>query len=411
MADIDEIIKKMRLQLLPTDKSPLPDRFVDELSQYLGKKAEIMIGGSWAKDTYLPGDHDIDVFVRFYPGLSDEEMSAELERALNKMGKPRRIRGSRDYFQLDREGFTFEIVPVLLLSDPAKAKNVTDMSPLHVQYVLERTQHNPSLSDEIRLAKRFLKAARVYGAESYIHGFSGHVVDQLVLYYGSFIKCLQAVSSWKTDVFIDPTNTHKNAKFLNAAKREGPLVIVDPVQPHRNAAAAVKQNAFDQLIDAARAFLKEPDRSFFDVVVLSKNAVKEQFSDKPVLFVELLPVFGNSKDIIGTKLFKVYESLVKRASSSGFEILAHDFQFDGKRALAYLVVEQEPLSEEHVVVGPPESALHHARAFRESHQNVFSEGAKLFAREKRSVRTLKQLFENLLESPSIKEKHAGAKIL
>ena len=88
----------------------------------------------------LVSDHDVDIFVRFdlEYAVEEELISDFLEEAL-KIFNPERIHGSRDYFQFPYKGLDFEIVPVLAVEDASQALNVTDMSPLHVEYFVGKS--------------------------------------------------------------------------------------------------------------------------------------------------------------------------------------------------------------------------------------------------------------------------------
>ena len=125
-------------------------KFLDLLNKKL-KDVEAIAGGSFAIDTWLKGDHDVDIFVLFN---DNKDLSDRLEKILKKSFKKiLRVHGSRDYFQVKRFGLDFEIVPVYRISDSFEAKNITDVSILHAKWVISRT--DPRLVDEIRLAKQF----------------------------------------------------------------------------------------------------------------------------------------------------------------------------------------------------------------------------------------------------------------
>ncbi|HME87192.1 MAG TPA: nucleotidyltransferase domain-containing protein, partial [Candidatus Nanoarchaeia archaeon] len=82
-------------------------------------KADVVIGGSFAKDTYLDGDHDCDIFVRFDYSYKEKNISDLLQKAL-KPFKASRIHGSRDYFQFSKS-LNYEIVPVLKITKASQA--------------------------------------------------------------------------------------------------------------------------------------------------------------------------------------------------------------------------------------------------------------------------------------------------
>jgi tRNA nucleotidyltransferase (CCA-adding enzyme) len=221
-----------------------------------------MIGGSTAKGTFLKGDHDIDIFVRFDRKKHGNDPLDDLLAQVVPEGSER-VHGSRDYFQVHMHGYNFEMVPVLKVQRSSEAKNVTDMSPLHVAHVAKALK-KAKLADEIRLAKQFCKAAKVYGAESYINGFSGHVLDLLLIRYGSFTKLLQAAAVWGDHVVLDPGNHHKDPRFsIDESKRLGPLLLVDPVQPERNAAAAPLAREIRALQGAGTRFFGQASLEIF----------------------------------------------------------------------------------------------------------------------------------------------------
>lgn len=398
----EEVVAAMREQVVPKEKSQKPGQFADLLRSLLSAahiKAEVMLGGSFAKGTYLEGDHDIDVFVRFDGSYADEDMPDLLQLAISGLGDVQRIHGSRDYFQLRKEGFLFEIVPVLMIDEPAQARNTTDVSPFHVRYVLDRLGEHPVLADDIRLAKRFCKAAKVYGAESYIKGFSGHVLDNLLIHYGSFLSFLRAAAAWEGSVFIDPKDEHADPSFLNSAKRSGPLVLLDPIQPDRNAAAALSKEKFLSFIAAAKRFLQEPGVGFFEVTHLSEGYVKEQYPGKPLFSYRLRPLKG-SKDVVGTKLFKAHEYFCKKVKNIGFKMIDQGFEFADDVAFCFVVVEKEPLPVKETRLGPPVSAKKDAAKFCEVHQghDVREQDGRLVVSLRRRHRTLPSLFAEVRES-------------
>ena len=169
------------------------------------KDAKAVLGGSGAKGTWLK-TFDADIFVKFnYNKFKDksDKLSDNLEKFLKKNFKITRLHGSRDYFQIRGGKFTFEIVPILDIKKSEQAKNITDVSPLHSNFVLKHKK----LIDEMRLTKQFFKAADAYGAESYIRGFSGYVCEILTAYYGSFLKL-------KSNTQVEGKDSYRCKKIL-----------------------------------------------------------------------------------------------------------------------------------------------------------------------------------------------------
>ncbi|MFT4313195.1 MAG: nucleotidyltransferase domain-containing protein, partial [Candidatus Woesearchaeota archaeon] len=208
--NIQDILTEQRNKITVTDvQKQKAEHFLNLLRKsisVLNIDAVVQLGGSLAKNTFLPDDFDADVFVRFAPSYPDTELSKLLQNIVKELNIPFDIvHGSRDYVQLTYDDLAYEIIPVCRIDSPESARNVTDMSYMHVDWVNAHTK-NTSLCEEIRLTKVFCKAQRVYGAESYIGGFSGHIIDILVIYYGGFLTLLEASQTWTSNYVIDPEN-------------------------------------------------------------------------------------------------------------------------------------------------------------------------------------------------------------
>ena len=407
------LLEQEKALLRPESVSSFPREFASSLHRLLlgmGVDTEVVIGGSWAKGTFLPGDHDVDLFVRFNPSYSDAQMSSFLEQALKTLGNPLRVKGSRDYFQLEKNGFLFEVVPVARISSPSDARNVTDLSYLHVSFVLGKTAENPSLPDEIRLLKQFCKSCRCYGAESFINGFSGHVIDLLVIHYGSFLNVIRAAAlSWGSRVVLPPD---ADISSFSKSKVLGPLVVVDPVQPGRNAASAVSKKRFLAFKNCASSFLKNPSLDFFVVKPVTKDYLSSLFPGKNLFVYELFPLRG-SKDVVGTKLLKAHQFFVDNAKRLGFSVVDEDFYFDGVRGLAFIVTLESRLEPFFHHKGPFVSDKRDADRFLKAHSSheVRVVNNRLVAIIPRKHLTLDSLFSEVVKSDFFSSRCSSAKII
>lgn len=337
--------------------------------------AKAVLGGSYAKDTWLSGDYDVDVFVKFDMIHKDENLSDILERALRKFGHER-IHGSRDYFWV-RNDIKYEIVPVLDIKKPSDASNVTDFSPWHVKWV---NTVGKKYKDDIRLVKKFCKAAKCYGAESYIRGFSGHVVDILTIHYKGFLNLLKAASKWKPKVVIDPKNAFKGKALLmlNKSKTEGPFVLVDPVQPDRNAAAALTEENLERFISAAKAFLKKPSRDFF----VEKEIDFDALGKKGSLVSVDVQTLDDKEDVAGTKFVRAFEHC--RDGLSEFGVLDSGWVWDKRKKGAWwFVLKDLRLPDKKDQPGPPVNMADAVKKFKRAHKETFSKSGRVWARVKR----------------------------
>ena len=212
-------------------------KFLDLIKAKLKKaNADIILGGSFAKDTLIKKNkYDIDFFIRFdYNKYYDNsyEISGILESILNQvikkispMPKMERIHGSRDYFMINFSNasikLSFEIIPVLNIKNSWQAVNVTDTSPLHVEYIKNNIRRNKKLANEIRLAKAFCYASKCYGAESHIKGFSGYSLELLTSHHGSFVNLIKSFSrcNLKEKIIIDPEKFYKKGDVFKKLNR------------------------------------------------------------------------------------------------------------------------------------------------------------------------------------------------
>jgi tRNA nucleotidyltransferase (CCA-adding enzyme) len=320
------------------------------------------------------------------------------------------IHGSRDYFQLKRKNgkseLLFEIIPVLNIDNYKQAVNVTDMSPLHVGYARKHFAAKPGLADEVRLAKQFCKAARIYGAESYIRGFSGHVLDMLLIFYGSFEQLLMQASLWGSRVIIDIEGHLKNPLAeLNKSKTQSPIIIVDPVQPDRNAAAAVSREKFEILKKKAREFLHQASMEFFEIKKVSPEEIKTKSNDEWLVLLRVKPLEGN-EDVVGTKVLKVFEHIQKHLRKHDFKIIECDWDFEPGECLLYYIIRKEKLSDNVTLYGPPVKEKDDAKRFRAKHKKVVVKGNRLYAEEKRKYKLPEQLVKDLLRENYVKERTA-----
>ena len=298
-------------------------------------KAKALCGGSFAKGTWLPSHTDIDCFVEF-KYRTHKDRSAELADLLEPAIKIAfthyvRIHGSRDYFQANYDDYVFEFVPVLKVKKPSKVKNITDMSPLHVDWIKKRAKKT-RLKNHIRLAKLFFKATGVYGAESYIKGFSGHVAEILVAHYGSFGKLARATQRWTPKVFVDPEHHYRGKRKamerINKAKLDSPLLVIDPTQPERNAAAALSNEKFNKLKSTFRRFLTSPRIAFFKEHTITVGELKKRARNRNLIILKGEPQY-NKRDISGAKLLKQFEHLITQLRINDLRPLEKGWQWMG----------------------------------------------------------------------------------
>jgi len=155
---------------------------------------EVRLVGSVAKDTYLK-EPDIDVFIMFPTSVGREELeSIGLEIGRRTIAGEERY-AEHPYIHGEFRGYQTDIVPCYKVRDPSSLKSAVDRTPFHTEFVKKSLPEGRR--GEARLLKQFMKGVGVYGAESRTQGFSGYLVELLIIRYGSFRKVLEAASVWR----------------------------------------------------------------------------------------------------------------------------------------------------------------------------------------------------------------------
>lgn len=424
-----DVLKEALIKVKPSkeDEVLVDKRIKEFMSKIKAKDAKAILGGSGAKGTWLKSTNDADIFIQFnynkYKDKSDR-LSDVLEKQLKKYFKRIiRLHGSRDYFQIIEHGFTFEIVPILEIKNSKDAINITDVSPLHAKFVKEAIIRNKKLADEIRLMKQFCKANKVYGAESYINGFSGYMCELLTTYYGSFLGLIKAAAKWKGKVLIDIKKFYKGKDILmemNKSKTYSPIVLVDPVQSDRNAAAALSNEKYELFISKAKEFLKRPSIKFFEKEEFNTEKLKKDF-----IIIEA-DVLSGKEDIVGAKTLKVFEFLKNSLIKKGFELKESGWEwnkgktsfskppqkFGGKGEKAYFYLKNmKDLDKEEIIEGPPTRLKDFVDNFKKNHNNTFVKKNIIYAKEKRKFTKAKDYVKELLKNDYVKERVKSAKVL
>jgi tRNA nucleotidyltransferase (CCA-adding enzyme) len=386
------------------------EKFITKLNKILQKQkinAIAVAGGSIAKGTFLKQDHDCDVFVKFDYFYHAQDISTLLKQALKKAKLDvETLHGSRDYFRHTESGLGYEIVPVLDIYLPKDAVNITDCSPLHASWVQKQTNKKKGLKDEIRLAKSFCKGIGVYGAESYIKGFSGHVIDILTLYYDGFLNLLKESQKWKEKKVIDFNKVYKGKALMrmNASKIQSALIVVDPIQPERNASAVLSAEKMKCFKDYAKKFLKHPSQDFFVKKSIDVEELKERYGKNTLVIVYAVPLKGKT-DVVGAKLMKVHEFLVRSLADHDFELQKTEWEWNPtSKAIFYFVLDKKPLKEYKILKGPPLKLKPFAKAFKKKHKEVREKEGILYAQVEREHTLPGSLIEKLLQEEYVHDR-------
>ncbi len=235
-----------------TDKAV---RLVTEQANKVHPGLAVMVVGSVAKDTYVYPP-DIDIFVLFPKETNREDLAKEgilIGRAVVKDAEERYAEHPYVHGWID--GLEVDIVPCFKVDSPAGLKSAVDRTPFHTRYVLQHI--NETQRNEVRILKQFMTGIGIYGAEARVQGFSGYLVELLILKYGSFEEVVQAAQDWRRGTTLWLEEKRGRTEFAT------PLVFFDPVDESRNVASALSEDSFATFLRASDEYLASPRGSFF----------------------------------------------------------------------------------------------------------------------------------------------------
>jgi len=413
-----------------------------------GAGIEPLLVGSVAKGT-MTKRPDIDVFLLF-PGDTPAEVLREegLKIGSRVLEDPRKRYTQHPYLTGRYRGFNADIVPCLRIERGEKVKTAVDRTPHHTEYVNSRMDDHGR--EEVLLLKSFLKGIGAYGAEETSRGFSGYLVELMVLRFGGFPGFLSYLSridpaehppGGSEEVNVDhepkgrlapvlfdepPLLMETPSKDTNYKKlfRNDRFIVIDPVDPNRNVASPVSAQTLAYSSKAASEFLRNPSESYFSH--RSSRPRRASHDDMPVRKEGRLGLFQLEVPDVepGVFLAQLRSNLKKAAANlerTGFEKLGFrylvsfspDSEIDGAylrcrhvwelpvdnpTAFISLFSAPERLPGSYIHIGPP-ADNRHAENFRSKWgKRVFEIDGKLAVELQRDVTDPDALFSDVWEA-------------
>ncbi|MFP3951620.1 MAG: CCA tRNA nucleotidyltransferase [Candidatus Bathyarchaeia archaeon] len=359
----------------PTERKRLEDftqSLTEDLQDHLRGEdydVSVEVHGSVSRDTWLRGQRDIDVFLV----LNIEEGWNRIEGILDAL---KVYLGSgwveayaeHPYLRVCLDGFTVEFVPCFRIARGDELISSTDRTPLHTGYVSSTME--PGQADEVRLLKQFMKGIHVYGAEIKVQGFSGYLCELLILRYGGFRGVLEAAASWRSGEVIqmeDQRNSGELRKLFS-----DPLIVPDPVDPVRNVASAVSEEAYWTFIAASRFFLEDPSEGFFFPKKrdIGESQVLRMVKDHPldILFLVIRGGDHQVPDVLWGQLHKTRDAIINYLEECGFRVERAAFWSDDED-LNVLTIElgSATIPRAAKQYGPPVRMRDDSRGFLKTH--------------------------------------------
>ena len=416
---IQTVLDQIAKRVVPSEAerkrmSQLADRLTGQVQSILdqaGFGGKVSIQGSYARDTWLSGEADLDIFASFSPSVERREWTEKVLPAVRKRinAKMTDRYAEHPYLEFHIEGIRVNVVPSYSV-EKGQWKSATDRTPYHTEYM--RKHLTPEMRLEARLLKRFMKGIRSYGAEIRVGGFSGMLVETLILHYQSFRESLIHASKWKPVISLG-LEKPAGGKDSGAQEFGSPLVVVDPVDPSRNLAAAVRDDKLWGFVAASRELQKNPGTWYF-FPAKYKRETKAQFSkmldrqnrDTVVIFFEHA---GIVPDVLWGQLLKIEKSLTELMTRQDFHPVRSTIWSDERRSSAILAeLDASTLTGVQLRQGPPVSKPEDGQGFLDRHQDArdtirgpWIEGDRWVVDKRRRILTIKQLLSAALKDPRL----------
>ncbi len=395
------------------------------LSTELREKIETILGragvsgsvseqGSFARDTWLRGETDLDIFTRFSPDMErgewEERVLPVLRKGLSRYRVTQRY-AEHPFLEFYVDEIRVNVVPCYDVKK-GEWKSATDRTPYHTEYMKRKLTEELRL--QARLLKKFVKGIGAYGAEIRVGGFSGMLIDSLVLRCGSLLETLTQASKWAPGVLLEVEPSVGMSRKSEESKFDSDLVVIDPVDPHRNLAAAVRPVRLWNFVAAGREFLRQPGLWYFFPSKLTAKT-KSQFAKRvDRLGRELIAVSFKHQtmvmDVLWGQLMKLERSFVDMMAREDFRPRRSGVWTDEKRESAILVeTEEGTLPPVRTHLGPPVWKEADSRSFLDRHISARDtirgprvEGDRWLVEKKRQITNAEDLLKQ-----SIRDKTFG----
>lgn len=331
--------------------------------------AEAILVGSVAKGTWLSGKADVDIFIKFPLDTTEEYLKEKGlflgEKCIIEMNGTHEYRyASHPYITGLINDLEIDFVPCYDIKEAKKIKSAVDRTIPHMEYVKKYLTSDEA--DEVLLLKCFMKTINTYGSEFKVGGFAGYLCELLIIHYKTFLDVLEsAAEEWKPGYQIDLENYGTTDQFTE------PLIVVDPVDPNRNVAAALSLQKLSDFVVASRNFLEDPSTVYFYKKEIHANLdeVKEEFQKRGT---KSLILQFKAPDIPADALYpqikKTVNSIVSVVERNGYRTFGSDYWTDEKQEII-IILEFEtwklPQVKKHY--GPPIWSREHGAKFQEKY--------------------------------------------
>ena len=330
-----------------------------------------------AKDTWVRGNADVDIFMRVSPELSKEELRDVCLPIAKRALAPNLIverYAEHPYVETtiplaNHLALRVNVVPCYKV-EKGQWLSATDRSPYHTEYM---TQHlTAQQRDEVRLLKAFLRGIGSYGADIKTGGFSGMLCETLIASYGDFRRVVERFTNWQTTNVTDLEGYYRERPEEARQVFNEPLIVIDPVDKGRNLGAAVREQQLWNFVAASRHLLKKPSYALFNerkIQPITLREFQQALKNRPSTLLCLVTSRIDAVvDILWSQLYRTERALVTLLRNNDFNVLRSLAWSDGKTVNVILFdLELADLSLARKHVGPPVSKVRESDSFLAKH--------------------------------------------
>lgn len=315
---------------------------------------DVSIEGSVAKDTWIRGKPEIDVFIHFKPETGRERLESTVldagGRVIEKLGGRHWLRyASHPYVEGEVSGLRVNIVGCFRV-EPGRWISAVDRTPYHTAFVNSRL--TPELRRDVRLFKGFLIGCGLYGAEIRVEGFSGYISELLVISFGGALNTIRSASSWRIPVFIDMTGKIMRTEAFKLFPK-APMIFIDPVDPSRNVAAAVSDRKLAELVVACKLFQNNPTADFFKSEEHWEPDTLTGLQTRNLLGLILSVEKPSPPDILWGEIKRTLRGVSRRLEKEGFQVYRAEAWQSGAEVVLIYELSSLSLPENALKIGPP----------------------------------------------------------
>lgn len=317
-------------------------KYLNRILKEQNINAEALLVGSVAKNTFLRGKSDIDIFINF-PLSTPMDQLKELGLKLGYQcseefnGKAEEHYASHPYLTSCIDGYDIDFVPCYKIKSAKQLKSAVDRTLLHTKYITYHLKEEQK--SEVLLLKKFMSEIKTYGSEFKVGGFAGYLCELLILKYGTFEKLLENAQNWNYGIIIDLEDYGTGKNFND------PLITIDPTDENRNVGAALRLEKMVDFIIASRNFLDETNNDkksdYFKPLnkkqKISTSEILKKFKDRETHTLLLkFEIPEIPPDSLHPQLNKTMESITEKLETKDFSIFKSDYWTDENKLAIFI---------------------------------------------------------------------------